>query len=146
EEESEGGAVQTPSGQLQTTTRAYTVLYALIAPLSGTMSGMIGMGGPPVILWAMAQPWGVNRTRAFLFVIFMCAIPFQILSLLLAFGVHVWWGVALGLLCSPVVWLGSYVGVFLGNKLNKEQFKVIVYVLLLVLGASSVYKYMQSSF
>lgn len=119
----------------------YTLLYTCIAPLSGFIGGMIGMGGPPILLWTISQPWDPKKIRAFLFIMFMASIPVQIPLLVLLFGWTVCWGVVLGLLCFPAVYAGSRLGVHLGNKLNRDQFKTFVYVLLLLLGAQSVYKY-----
>ena len=34
---------------------------------SGVLAGLCGMGGPPLVLWAMAHDWPTQRIRGFLF-------------------------------------------------------------------------------
>lgn len=117
------------------------LLYTFIAPVSGVLSGVIGMGGPPLLLWAMSQPWSPQRIRAFMFLIMSTGAPAQLLILVAAFGLEVLWGAALGALCIPVVFIGSHLGITFGNKLSKRQLSVAVYLLLLVLGIKSIIDY-----
>ncbi len=127
--------------QRKTETVQRGLLYGVSAPLSGTIGGMIGMGGPPLLLWAMLQPWDPKQIRVFLFMMFMTSIPFQFPILVIVFGWDVCWGAALAVLCFPLVYVGSRLGVQVGNKLSKAQLTHIVYVLLLILGTRSIFKY-----
>jgi hypothetical protein len=34
------------------------------------LAGICGMGGPPLVLWAMAHDWPADKVRAFLFACF----------------------------------------------------------------------------
>jgi uncharacterized membrane protein YfcA len=55
-------------------------------PASGILAGISGMGGPPLVMWAMALVWPSEKTRAFLFSVIMIAIPIQVGALYLTFG------------------------------------------------------------
>ena len=43
--------------------------------VSGLLSGICGIGGPPLVLWSTAQNWATNRTRAFLFGVLAISTP-----------------------------------------------------------------------
>ena len=45
--------------------------------LSGLMAGLLGMGGPPLVLWLMAHDWPSLRQRTFLWLSFLLLVPFQ---------------------------------------------------------------------
>ncbi len=120
----------------------FGLFYSAITPVSGLIGGMVGMGGPPMLLWALSQPWEQRRIRAFLFFMFMSAIPVQIPIIAWRFGSEVWWGVLLAIVCLPAIFIGSKVGIGIGNKLNRDQLKICAYIILLILGARSVYNYL----
>ena len=111
------------------------------APASGIIGGLIGMGGPPLLLWAIFQPWEPKQLRSWLFTMFLTTLPIQLLIMFIKFGWPIAWGSALGLICFPVILIGSRIGVSLGNKLSKKQLEMIVYIILFVLGVKSVANY-----
>ncbi len=104
---------------------------------SGLLTGVCGMGGPPLVLWALAHKWSSERTRGFLFAVFATAIPLQIVLLCLIFGEGISKNVVMGIMFVPVVYLGTVVGLPLGNRLSKEELRRIVSVILLIFGLSS---------
>ena len=111
---------------------------ALAFVSSGVVAGICGMGGPPLVIWSMAHDWSALKTRAFLFAVFATAIPVQLVILALAFGTQILWAVAIGLAFLPLVWLGTLVGLPIGNRLPKETLRNIAYAILLVIGLSTV--------
>lgn len=115
-------------------------LYAA-APVSGIIGGLIGMGGPPLLLWAIFQPWEPKQVRAWLFTMFLTTLPIQLVLLYFVFGTPIAWGALLGLICSPVIYVGTRIGVGLGNRLSKKQLEIIVYIILLYLGIRSIMNY-----
>ena len=108
---------------------------ALVA--SGLLAGVSGMGGPPLVLWAMAHNWSTEKTRGFLFAVFATSIPVQIFLMCLTFGVDMLWNVAAGAAFLPLVYLGSAIGLPIGNRIPKERLRRIAYAILLIIGAGA---------
>lgn len=104
---------------------------------SGLLAGLTGMGGPPLVMWAMAHDWSAPRTRGFLFSVFCTSIPFQLILLTLMFGVGMLWYIAAGVGLLPVILLGSRIGLPIGNRLPKERLRTIAYLILLAIGLSA---------
>ena len=94
--------------------------------LSGIMLGMLGMGGPPIILWLMAHDWQPKRTRAFITAVFLFAAPVQIALLYWKFGASLshafYWGIA----ATPIVIISALIGVKIGNNFDKGRLKKAV--------------------
>jgi len=107
---------------------------ALAFSASGLLAGTCGMGGPPLVIWALAHDWSSERTRGFLFAVFAASIPIQISLLYMMFGVDILWGAAIGLLLGPAVMLGTVVGLHLGKQISKPMLCRIAYAILLVIG------------
>lgn len=105
---------------------------------SGLLSGLCGMGGPPLVIWLMAQDWTTKQNRGFLFAVFATAIPLQIVLMRLSFGPTILHSVLLGFMLLPLILIGSCVGLPLGNRLNKERMRHFAYALLLIIGISAV--------
>lgn len=105
---------------------------------SGLLAGVCGMGGPPLVLWSMAHDWSTHKTRGFLFAVFATSIPVQIVLLSLIFGTAILWNAAIGIAFLPLVYLGTAIGLPIGNRLSKDKLKSIAYAILLVIGISSV--------
>ena len=105
---------------------------------SGLFAGICGMGGPPLVLWSMAHDWSTQKTRGFLFAVFATSIPIQIILLSLTFGTSILWNAAIGIAFLPLVYLGTAVGLPIGNRMAKDKLKRIAYAILLVIGISAV--------
>ena len=106
--------------------------------VSGLLSGICGIGGPPLVLWSTAQNWPTNKTRAFLFAVLAISTPVQIVLLGLTFGAALFKYVAIGVAFFPVAYLGSAVGLPIGNRMRKKRHRLIVDVILLLVAASTV--------
>lgn len=105
---------------------------------SGLLSGLCGMGGPPLVLWSMAQPWESRKIRAFLFGVFACSLPLQLLLLGHRFGVELLDFSLRGFMMYPFVWLGSMIGLRVGNRIEKSRLKLLAYGTLLLVGLISI--------
>ncbi len=105
---------------------------------SGLLSGLVGMGGPPLVLWAMGHNWSNEKTRGFLFTVFMVSLPAQLVMLYFTFGRAVLTDLRTGLFLSPVVVLGAVIGMPIGNRLSRGTLRNIAYVILLILGLIAV--------
>jgi len=105
---------------------------------SGFLAGVCGMGGPPLVLWSMAHDWPARRTRGFLFATFATAIPVQIAIMIFSFGTPVLRGAGLGVAFLPLVFLGSAVGMPVGNRMGRDRLRAVAYLVLLVIGMAAV--------
>lgn len=106
---------------------------------SGLTLGMISMGGPPAIIWVMAQKWNALRTRAFLSALFFLASPLQVALLYYNFGERLLNFFLLGLAFSPLVIIGTLWGVKLGELLDRQKLKKIVLSLLVLTSLVSIF-------
>ncbi|MBN1830134.1 MAG: hypothetical protein JW884_13470 [Deltaproteobacteria bacterium] len=104
---------------------------------SGLLAGICGMGGPPLVLWSMAHTWSSEKTRGFLFAVYVASIPIQIILLYFAFGSNILSSVMLAIIFSPFVYLGTLVGMPIGNRMSKDKLRGIAYAILMTLGISA---------
>ncbi len=115
-----------------------TTKWEIIAfSISGVMLGFIGMGGPAVAIWVMFQPWTAKQSRGFLFaMLFYGMIP---LALILAwrFGESSIDGLILGTLGLPFVFIGTAVGIRIGNRLDRKKLKSCALLILFLIGISA---------
>ena len=105
--------------------------------ISGVMLGFVGMGGPAVAIWVMFQPWTAKQSRGFLFaMLFYGMIP---LALILAwrFGASSINGLILGALGLPIVFIGTAVGIRIGNRLDRKKLKSYALLALFLIGLSA---------
>jgi uncharacterized membrane protein YfcA len=106
-------------------------------PISGFLLGFCGMGGPAVAIWVMAQPWSPLRSRAFLFNMLVTGMVPLSIMLVLFFGKKALLGLAIGAVGLPFVFLGTFLGMRVGDRLprNKLQAWSLVVLLLIALNA-----------
>ena len=105
--------------------------------VSGLLSGICGIGGPPLVLWAIAQNWATNKVRAFLFAVLAISTPIQIILLGLTFGVELFKYVVIGIAFFPVAYLGYAVGLPIGDRMRKRRHRLIADIILLLVAAST---------
>ncbi|RMF04615.1 MAG: hypothetical protein D6768_02830 [Chloroflexi bacterium] len=105
---------------------------------SGILLGLAAMGGPPVVMWVMAQRWSSRQSRAFLMALFLLGVPLQ--TVLLYYSSPQVIGAALlaGLAFAPVVALGSTAGVRLGNHINKLRLRQAAFTILFITAGAAV--------
>ncbi len=109
--------------------------------VSGLLSGICGIGGPPLVLWATAQNWATNKVRAFLFAVLAISTPIQIILLIRLgpkLGVELFWYVVIGIAFFPVAYLGYAVGLPIGDRMRKRRHRLIADIILLLVAASTV--------
>jgi len=105
---------------------------------SGVLQGLCGMGGPPLVMWSMTHDWPGKKIRGFLFAAFGLTIPVQLALLSYTFGTVVLRNITLGIACFPLVYVGSKIGLRIGNAINTDKLKIIAYAMLLATGVSAV--------
>ena len=104
---------------------------------SGLLAGIVGMGGPPLVIWSLAHNWTTKKIRGFLFSVFLITIPIQLLLMYFTFGAQILLIAVKALPYAPAVLIGSKIGLPLGNIMPRSLLKKIVYLILLILGISS---------
>ena len=104
---------------------------------AGFLGGLVGMNGPPLVLWSMAHDWNTAKTRSFLFTVFAMVNPIQIALLTVTFGTSVLYFVVLGIGFFPLVFLGSRIGLPIGNRMKKQTLKRFAFALLSLIGVSA---------
>ncbi len=105
---------------------------------SGLTAGLVGMGGPPVVLWVMAHDWSSKKSRSFLWLTYLLLIPFNLLLLVYRFGDEIWGSLLLGLCLAPLVVAGSEAGMRLGAMMSRQRLRLAALVLLLLLAVASI--------
>jgi len=107
--------------------------------LSGIMLGMLGMGGPPIVLWLMAHHWEPKRTRAFITTVFLFASPVQIALLYWKFGAEFSQAFIWGIAATPIVIAAALIGVKIGNSFDRERLKKAVMFFLFLTALLSIF-------
>ena len=99
---------------------------------SGLLGGMVGFGGPPVVLWVMAHNWSNLQSRALMAALYWSIVPVQIFLVIFTFGKPAAQFALQALYFVPVVVAGVFVGILLGNLLNKAKLRKFVQALLVL--------------
>lgn len=118
--------------------RVAPVWGAIACGSGGFISGLVGMGGPPIVIWAFAHTWSAVRIRVTLWALFLLMIPVQLVLFRLSFGPEVWHGIVRGLIAFPFILGGTYVGVRVGDKLGRKPLTVIATVILFVIALQAI--------
>ena len=111
------------------------VLFGPVAGLAGgLLGGLVGIGGPPLVFFAMAHTWDGKRFRSFLWWQLVCNAPVVMTMYALQFGGDVLRFALQGALCVPVIWLGTRAGLALSGRWSRAQLMVVAAVLLYAVG------------
>ena len=113
--------------------RANATADGCIGFASGALTGACGMGGPPVTLWCALRDWEVAVQRA----TYQCFFIVMQVQVLVVFA---WHGIVnapllqafLGL--APAVVIGSWTGAQLSRRFSANQFRRLIFTLLLFAG------------
>ncbi|WP_422382746.1 hypothetical protein [Marinicellulosiphila megalodicopiae] len=104
---------------------------------SGLLAGICCMGGPSLVLWAMAHDWSTQKIRGFLFAAFTISLPIQILIMAFTFESSIVQSILMGVMLTPAIYIGAKIGLPLGNTLSKSLMRKILLFILLGIGLSS---------
>ena len=114
-------------------------IWAFIAfPLSGFFQGLVGMGGPAMVFWVQAHDWETQKSRGFLFTMYLVSILPALGFLYMAFGNQVVESGALALMMVPLLWGVTVFGLKFGTKMGRERLRRVTLLLLLVIGLAGV--------
>ncbi len=101
---------------------------------SGFLQGLVGMGGPAMVLWVQAHDWDTKRSRGFLFTMYLISLLPAFICLGLYFGSRVLVpGLTAGLLIPWLLWVTS-LGLTAGTWLGRGRLRRLTLWLLLIMG------------
>ena len=106
--------------------------------LSGILNGFANIGGPPVVLWVLAQKWENRKMRATVISFSLFFVPFQIIIMIIMFGKVVHSPLLYSLILSPAVLIGSWLGLKFGDKFSRKILVRYMEILLLMIALASV--------
>lgn len=108
---------------------------------SGFLSGLMNIGGPPVILWTYAHRWRQEMLRICAISMSLFVFPFQIALFTGKFGATVAVPLLAGVLSTPLAFLGTKLGLAIGRRFHTALLRTVVMIILVLMGLS----YMLSS-
>ncbi len=120
--------------------RRHAGLWGAVAGMtSGLFAGLVGMGGPPLVLWLNAHDWSTQRVRSLLAILFLLMVPWQLTIVYLRFGDPILRVMVLALVYMPVVAISGWLGNLCGDRVPRSRLKVISYVLLVWIAVFSIF-------
>lgn len=109
--------------------------WTLLAFLSsGFFAGLTGTGGPMMVLWVQAHRWSTERSRAFLFALYLVYSGPVLIALWWQFGDRVLGAIVSLILLLPILLLVSKLGLRFGTWLGRRRLRQITMALLTVIG------------
>lgn len=106
----------------------------LVFPLSGFVQGVVGMGGPPMVLWVQAHDWDTRQSRVFLFSMYLVSIVPAIGVLYFYFGDRIIPPAIVAAGSIPFLLLVTWAGLKVGTALGTERLRWATLGLLLLMG------------
>lgn len=109
--------------------------WAVVAfSVSGFLQGLVGMGGPAMVLWIQAHDWSTRRMRAFLFTMYLISLIPAIAVLSWFFGERVILPALSTALLIPWLLLVTTLGLAAGTWLGPRRLRRVTLALLLLMG------------
>ncbi|MDR2696244.1 MAG: sulfite exporter TauE/SafE family protein [Deltaproteobacteria bacterium] len=101
----------------------------------GAFGGAFGINGPPAVVYATRTNWSPQEIRAFLGV--FCGTLFAVTAItMLARGLIKPETATLALLAIPSSLAGSYCGLRIAARMQAEQYRQLIFLLLFIMGCS----------
>lgn len=100
---------------------------------SGFFAGLIGMGGPTLVLWVVRQDWTTQQQRVFLWLSFLLIIPFQAILMIWSFGNEMVTTIAYGTAIVPFSIAGAWLGNHYGKGISPVSLRMLMYCFLMVI-------------
>ncbi|MEM9296391.1 MAG: TSUP family transporter [Planctomycetota bacterium] len=105
--------------------------------ISGFMASAVGIGGPPLVLWAAAHQWSTRAIRSALWSAFLISIPPLAALMLWRFGDRVIPGWIVGAALTPVSLAGMSLGMVAVRHASPDRLRAGMLALLVILGLST---------
>ena len=105
---------------------------------SGFFAGLTGTGGPMMVLWVQAHDWSTERSRGFLFAMYLTSLPFILGLLYLAFPHRILQASVSVIILLPALILVTQIGLRVGTQLGQQRLRRLTMGLLVLLGVVSI--------
>ncbi len=116
--------------------------YGVLAgSLSGFISGLVGMGGPPLVFWVLSHKWGANAMKVGMFAVFGPSSLFQIILNILVFKSEVLPVAISAVLSIPIQILGILIGLKLSKKIDQNQLRKMMLCVLILIGMKAILRW-----
>lgn len=113
--------------------------WSLLAfSISGFLQGLVGMGGPAMVLWVQAHDWDTRRMRAFLFTMYLIGLTPAALVLWWFFGQRLLVPGLTATVLIPLLLAVTAVGLRTGTWLGRHRLRQVTLALLLLIGMAGV--------
>ena len=96
------------------------------------------MGGPPLVLWMTTRDFRANQARAFTMTLFLLNAPLQVLLLLFLSRTMTIDVLMMALVLTPVIYLGSLIGVRIGDRFSKQLLNRVALGVLTVIALNAI--------
>jgi uncharacterized protein len=106
----------------------------LAFPVSGFLQGLVGMGGPMMVLWVQAHDWDTKRTRGFLFAMYLISVIPAWLMLYIAFGNRIIEPSVIAVGLTPLLLVATSLGLRAGTWLGRIRLKRVTLATLILIG------------
>jgi uncharacterized membrane protein YfcA len=106
--------------------------------ISGMMLGFASIGGAPLVLYVNSLTWSAAKSRAFLFFCSANGAPLMALILVWRFGREIAPAAFSTVVVLPAILAGVWLGLRLGNRLNKHVFRRLTLILLTLIAVSAI--------
>lgn len=116
-----------------------TAVSAAVFGLSGVLQGLVAMGGPPLVLWMTTRDFRANQARAFTLTLFLLNAPLQVLLLLFLSKTMTLDVLLLALILTPLIYLGTLIGVRVGDRFSKPLLNRVALIVLAVIAINAVF-------
>lgn len=115
-----------------------TAVSAVMFGLSGVLQGLVSMGGPPLVLWMTTREFRANQARAFTMTLFLLNAPLQVLLLLFLSQTMTVDVLLMALVLTPVIYLGTLIGVRIGDQFSKQALNRVALIVLVVIATNAI--------
>lgn len=106
--------------------------------LSGILQGLVAMGGPPLVLWMTTRDMRARQARAFTMTLFLLNAPVQVLLLVFLSRTMSLDVVLFALALAPLIFLGTSIGLRLGNRFSKPVLNRLALGVLLLIAIKAI--------
>jgi uncharacterized membrane protein YfcA len=108
----------------------------LAFPVSGFLQGLVGMGGPAMVLWVQAHDWDTRQSRGFLFAMYLISIVPAMLMLYVAFGDRIVEPSLIAAALTPFLLVATSFGLAAGTKLGRKRLRRVTLTVLIIIGVA----------
>ncbi len=128
------------SNVLKSADKVKSVWTFIAGFISGILNGFANVGGPPAVLWVLAQKWDNRKMRSAVIYFSLFFAPFQIATMMVLFGYTLCSPLLYSLVLSPFVVFGTWCGLKFGDNFSKKILEKYMETLLFLIAIASIIK------